>query len=76
MFSNFKEVFNPTPEQKRKQKERLKEIIDLSYKEKWCCTCQNYIPAKDAPGFVCVLPECKLGGLATRTCEKYIQEMG
>lgn len=72
MMGNFKEVFAPTPEQKRKRKEMYESIKNQAYAEKWCCTCQNYIPVDESlPGFITAFPECKRGGSATETCESY-----
>ena len=48
------------------------EIYMEAYEEKWCCTCENYIPVdRDLSGVSTAYPECKLGGLALDTCEKY-----
>ena len=74
MFSSFQETFCPTEEQKKKKEEFIKKLIKQSYKEKWCCTCANYVPTDDnLPGFVTTYPECKLGGLAIDSCEKYVK---
>ena len=56
-MANFKEVFAPTPEQKRKRKEMYESIKNQAYAEKWCCTCQNYIPVDESlPGFITAFP--------------------
>ena len=72
MMANFKEVFAPTPEQKRKREEMYESIKNQAYAEKWCCTCENYIPVDESlPGFITAFPECKRGGSALETCESY-----
>ncbi len=72
MIADFKEVFAPTSEQKRKRREMYERVKNQSYTEKWCCTCQNYIPVDESlPGFITAFPECKRGGLALETCESY-----
>lgn len=76
MNCSFQETFCPTEEQKSKREEHIKNLIKLSYEEKWCCTCKNYITIdNNLPGFVTVYPECKLGGLATDSCENYVKNI-
>lgn len=51
---------------------RLEELHKQACEEKWCCTCESYIPIDPyLPGFVTDFPECKHGGRAINTCEKY-----
>lgn len=73
MANRLKELFNPTPEQRKKQLEQIQKMIDESYEEKWCCTCVNYIPIDHTlPGFVTEYPTCKvMNGIANETCLFY-----
>lgn len=73
MLVNFKETFCPTQEQREKQFQKMQELFTKARDEKWCCTCKNYIPInEDYPPCVTVYPECKLGGIASNTCNNYI----
>lgn len=68
--NKLQEVFSNDPE--ASVVKQFQSITMEAYKEKWCCTCENYIPVDPyLPGFVTVFPECKLGGLAIHTCDKY-----
>ena len=41
-------------------------------REKWCCTCEYYIPVDPwLPGFVTAYPECEKGRNPVQTCEDY-----
>jgi len=41
-------------------------------KEKWCCTCEYYIPVDpNLPGFVVAYPECEKGRNPMQSCEEY-----
>ena len=52
--------------------ERYVAFVEQSYQEKRCFTCKYYIPVPDElPGYVSAYPECKHGGFATKTCQKY-----
>lgn len=74
MLCDFYATFHPTQE----QKENDEKIIEQAYKEQWCCTCKNYIPADDSlPGFIISYSECKLGGLTSDRkpeCNDYISD--
>lgn len=65
MFVDFVSVFHPTPEQKQKQKEFYENLVRRAYKEKWCSTCEHYIPApldnNGLPYYIEVGSDCKLG---------------
>ena len=40
--------------------------------EKWCCTCEYYIPVDpNLPGFVVAYPECEKGRDPMQSCEEY-----
>ena len=76
MMIDFKKVFNPTPEQKREQREFEKNIVKNSYEKKWCVTCRHY---NNQP-WPRIGPECKLGKTApegnhpkekANSCESY-----
>lgn len=73
MPNKLRRIFAPTPEEELKDLEKLKSVSERAYREKWCSTCVNYIPVPDdLPGVVSAYPDCKLGGLATKTCLFYI----
>lgn len=76
MMIDFKKVFNPTPEQKREQREFEKNIVKNSYEKKWCVTCRHY----NSQPWPRIGPECKLGKTApegnhpkekANSCESY-----
>lgn len=72
MSNKLRHIFAPTPEEELQDLEKYKSICEQSYREKWCSTCSNYIPVPDdLPGVVTAFPDCKRGGLATKTCLFY-----
>lgn len=58
MMIDFERTFNPTPEQKRKQKEFDENIVRNAYEKKRCVTCEHFIHQPQPP----CGPDCKLGG--------------
>jgi hypothetical protein len=55
--------------------EEINQLEERANRERWCCTCEYYIPVdENLPGFVTAFPECEHGGTAERTCEKYRQK--
>lgn len=72
MANKFRRTFAPTPEEELESLEKLKCVSERAYRERWCSTCVDYIPVPDdLPGFVTAYPDCKRGGLATKTCLFY-----
>lgn len=68
----FRRTFNPTPDEELEYLQKYRSIFEKSYIEKWCSSCVNYIPVPDnLPGVVSASPDCKLGGLAIKTCLLY-----
>ena len=72
MSNKIRRLFAPTSEEELEDIEQYKRISEQSYKEKWCCTCTDYIPVPDdLPGVVTAYPGCMRGGLAIKTCLFY-----
>lgn len=60
------------PEYNRKMEEQARQLHEKALAEKWCCTCEYYIPVDpNLPGFVTAFPECEYGGMAVETCSRY-----
>ena len=52
--------------------ESMQEAEKKALKEKWCCTCEYYIPVDpNLPGFVVAYPECEKGRDPMQSCEEY-----
>jgi hypothetical protein len=67
MMTNFYEAFGTDNEDNK-----LNKLIEQANREKWCCTCESYIPVDEKlPGFVTAFAKCEYGGIAEDTCEKY-----
>ena len=72
MSNKLRRIFAPTPEEELEDLEKLKGVSERAYREKWCSTCVDYIPVPDnLPGVVSAYPDCKRGGIATKTCLFY-----
>lgn len=72
MRNKLQRIFNPTPEEQEEDMRRLAQIVKELVSEKCCVTCEAYIPDDPyLPGFVIPAPECKYGGSAIETCERY-----
>ena len=71
-YNYIRDAFLMTDEEAAKKLEDLKR---WAFAEKRCCTCMNYIPEFDGQrGFETMLPECKRGGVAEKTCEHYVRK--
>ena len=72
MPNKLRRIFAPTPEEELEDLEKLKGVSERAYWEKWCSTCVDYIHVPDnLPGVVSAYPDCKRGGIATKTCLFY-----
>lgn len=59
MFCDFREAFGLDPEYNKQLEESMQEAEKKALKEKWCCTCEYYIPVDpNLPGFVVALWIC------------------
>lgn len=75
MMVNFNQAFGLDPEYNKLIEEQSQKLQEQAIQEKWCCTCEYYIPVPaDLPGFVTAYPECENGGLAIETCSNYRRE--
>lgn len=71
-MNKLREMFDENSEYNKRIKEKLEQIIEQSYVNKDCCTCQNYIPVpEDLPGFCTAYPECKMNIKPMETCLFY-----
>jgi len=62
MFCDFRKAFGLDPEYNKQLEESMQEAEKKALKEKWCCTCEYYIPVDpNLPGFVVAYPECEKG---------------
>lgn len=69
---DFKAVFGMDSESVKAREESAKVIQEQAIAEKWCCTCEYYIPVDpELPGFVTAFSECEHGGIAENTCDRY-----
>lgn len=60
MFCDFRKAFGLDPEYNKQLEESMQEAEKKALKEKWCCTCEYYIPVDpNLPGFVVAYPECE-----------------
>lgn len=51
---------------------KKEEAQEKAVREKWCCTCEYYIPVDPyLPGFVTAYPECEKGRNPVQSCEEY-----
>ena len=73
MFSNFRRTFCPTPEEKKQDIRRYKEMIETMYQNKECGTCIYYDDKPDAPSLSYVLSSCVKMGIVNpqETCLFY-----
>lgn len=72
MTVSFKEIVGMDPESVKAREEKYKAIQERAITERWCCTCEYYIPVDpELPGFVIAYPECEYGGIAEETCDNY-----
>lgn len=52
MFCDFRKAFGLDPEYNKQLEESMQEAEKKALKEKWCCTCEYYIPVDpNLPGF-------------------------
>lgn len=72
MFCDFRKAFGLDPEYNKQLEESMQEAEKKALKEKWCCTCEHYIPVDpNLPGFVVAYPECEKGRDPMQSCEEY-----
>lgn len=72
MFCDFRKAFGLDPEYNKQLEESMQEAEKKALKEKWCCTCEYYIPVDpNLPGFVVAYPECEKGRNPIQSCEEY-----
>lgn len=72
MFCDFRKAFGLDPEYNKQLEESMQEAEKKALKEKWCCTCEYYIPVDpNLPGFVVAYPECEKGRDPMQSCEEY-----
>lgn len=72
MFCDFRKAFGLDPEYNKQLEESMQEAEKKALKEKWCCTCEYYIPVDpNLPGFVVAYPECEKGRNPMQSCEEY-----
>lgn len=72
MFCDFRKAFGLDPEYNKQLEESMQEAKKKALKEKWCCTCEYYIPVDpNLPGFVVAYPECEKGRDPMQSCEEY-----
>ena len=71
-MNKIQQIFGLDPEYNRKMEEQARQLHEKALAEKWCCTCEYYIPVDpNLPGFVTTFPECEYGGMAVETCSRY-----
>ena len=71
-MNKMQQFFGLDPEYKKKMEEQARQLQEKALLEKWCCTCEDFIPVdQNLPGFVTALPECEYGGIAVERCERY-----
>lgn len=71
-MNKIRQIFGLDPEYNRKMEEQARQLHEKALEEKWCCTCEYYIPVDpNLPGFVTAFPECEYGGMAVETCSRY-----
>lgn len=72
MSNKLKKVFGLDPEYNKQLEESMREAEEKALKEKWCCTCEYYIPVDPyLPGIVTAYPECEKGRDPMQSCEEY-----
>lgn len=57
MSNKLKKVFGLDPEYNKQLEESMREAEEKALKEKWCCTCEYYIPVDPCQKVQC---ECEL----------------
>ena len=62
MFCDFRKAFGLDPEYNKQLEESMQEAEKKALKEKWCCTCEYYIP---------VDPNLPGGRNPMQSCEEY-----
>lgn len=73
-MNKLREVF--TVGLSKEFKTKYKEMMEQAYKEQACMTCENFIPIEqNLPGCCTAFPECRIGSLAVKTCEKYKEDI-
>lgn len=71
-MNRARQIFGLDPEYNKQMEEYDKKLHKKALAEKWCSTCEYYIPIDPKlPGFVVAFPECEYGGMATETCSRY-----
>lgn len=71
-MNKIQQIFGLDPEYNRKMEEQARQLHEKALAEKWCCTCEYYIPVDpNLPGFATTFPECEYGGMAVETCSRY-----
>lgn len=71
-MNRVRQIFGLDPEYNKKMEEQIGQLHEKALAEKWCSTCEYYIPIdQNLPGFVTAFPECEYGGMAVETCNKY-----
>lgn len=71
-MSSLRQIFGLDPEYNKKMEEEARKIQEKALAEKWCCTCEYYIPVDPyLSGMTVAFPDCEYGGLATETCDRY-----
>lgn len=73
MLGSFQKIFKPTQLDKELQDKFIESLELMAYEKKYCHTCINYIPVDiNLPSVCTAYPECKLGGIAWDTCDRYV----
>lgn len=65
-MNKIQQIFGLDPEYNKKMEEEARKIKEKALAEKWCCTCEYYIPVGPY-----AFPNCEYGGVATETCDRY-----
>lgn len=71
-MNRLQQIFGLDPEYNKQMEEWARQLREEALTEKWCCTCEYYIPVDPSlPGFVTAYPDCEYGGIADETCSRY-----
>lgn len=71
-MNRVRQIFGLDPEYNKMMEEQIRWLHEKALAEKWCSTCEYYIPIDPMlPGSVTAFPECEYGGMAVETCNKY-----
>jgi len=76
MMNKIRDIFFPTQEQMRSQKQILESILKVAISEKHCIVCKHYSYDANVPGFVTYEGDCDLGmapsfGKPKKPCENF-----